>query len=423
MSVGKTKINPLEYLNNNPFLKNKVTVEFDYNSINYKLYFEDQNLFYATNSIFPYERLERHLKSLSHQISALKGIWPKIKNELENITNQEYHSNFPIEYDLIIWLLKKQYLNAQQLSILGQKLSQEIFEGLLLINDFDVQKIKISDHKLINICHCNFNKLIDVAKNNLQKWQKFTPEIQSPYQRPTLAINQELVPENQKLSPATHNTLAKILRGFNFKELSAILNQDEIKIAEKLYPLIKQKIVILKNPKSDFDLIPKLVNNIPLKEINTDEKKKIDIDTQIQQQLEQSEKFNNVLSSPSTKIYKIACIDDSPIILKSIANCLNQDNITLFPINNAAKAMMVVNSVKPDLIFMDIGMPVIDGYQLCSLLRKNEAFREIPIIMLTGNKGIINRAKAKMAGATDFMTKPFTQDDLLEVIFRYLSDS
>lgn len=68
---------------------------------------------------------------------------------------------------------------------------------------------------------------------------------------------------------------------------------------------------------------------------------------------------------------------------------------------------------------MDIGMPLIDGYQLCSLLRKNNNFKDIPIIMLTGNTGFIDRAKAKIAGATDYMTKPFAQDDLLKIIFRY----
>ncbi len=121
------------------------------------------------------------------------------------------------------------------------------------------------------------------------------------------------------------------------------------------------------------------------------------------------------------KTYKIACIDDSPTVLDSIKEFLNQDNIFVYPINNAPKAMMLMNRIKPDLIFMDISMPLIDGYQLCSLLRKNAIFKNIPIIMLTSNTGIINRAKAKMSGATDYMNKPFTQDDLLEIAFRYLS--
>jgi twitching motility two-component system response regulator PilG len=82
---------------------------------------------------------------------------------------------------------------------------------------------------------------------------------------------------------------------------------------------------------------------------------------------------------------------------------------------------MTIVRINPDLILLDVGMPAIDGYQLCSMLRRHNLFKTTPIVMVTGNTGLIDRAKAKVAGATDYMTKPFTQEQLIKMVFRYLT--
>jgi len=82
---------------------------------------------------------------------------------------------------------------------------------------------------------------------------------------------------------------------------------------------------------------------------------------------------------------------------------------------------MQILKLKPDLILLDVNMPKVDGYKLCSLLRNNPVLKNIPIVMVTGNTGIIDRAKAKIAGSSDYLTKPFTQEGLLKMVFRHLS--
>ena len=139
-----------------------------------------------------------------------------------------------------------------------------------------------------------------------------------------------------------------------------------------------------------------------------------------------SDKDNSDLSdltsqSDRTKQWKIVCIDDSPTILNEISRFLERDDFAVIPITEPLKALMKIMRIKPDLILLDVGMPNIDGYKLCSLIRKYSAFKNTPIVMVTGNKGLIDRAKARMAGATDYMTKPFTQSDLLDMVFNYLS--
>jgi two-component system, chemotaxis family, response regulator PixG len=118
--------------------------------------------------------------------------------------------------------------------------------------------------------------------------------------------------------------------------------------------------------------------------------------------------------------YKIACVDDSPTILREINRFLDGDSFKVFPIVDSGTALMKIIRINPDIILLDVGMPTIDGYKLCSMLRKHPAFKKTPIVMVTGNTGIIDRAKAKMAGSTDYMTKPFTQSGLIEMVSSHL---
>jgi len=122
--------------------------------------------------------------------------------------------------------------------------------------------------------------------------------------------------------------------------------------------------------------------------------------------------------------YKIACVDDSPTVLWEINNLLStvtDQEFTVFTIDDPIKALMQIVRIKPDLILLDVGMPELNGYELCRLLRNHSFFKSTPIIMVTANEGLINRAKARLAGASDYLNKPFTQAGLLAVVTHHLS--
>lgn len=123
----------------------------------------------------------------------------------------------------------------------------------------------------------------------------------------------------------------------------------------------------------------------------------------------------------TSKTYTIACIDDSPTVLQAINAFLDDKSFSVVLISDPVKALMQIIRSKPDLILLDVTMPSLDGYELCSLLRKHPSFRNTPIIMVTGNTGFIDRAKAKLVGASGYLTKPFTQPDLIKIIFKHLS--
>lgn len=128
-----------------------------------------------------------------------------------------------------------------------------------------------------------------------------------------------------------------------------------------------------------------------------------------------------VAEAAEPKIYTIACIDDSPTVLSAIESFLDDKSFKVLRIDNPVSALMKIIRNKPDLILLDVTMPSLDGYELCSLLRRHTLFKQTPIIMVTGNTGLIDRAKAKLVGSSGYLTKPFTQPDLLKVIFKHLT--
>ena len=129
----------------------------------------------------------------------------------------------------------------------------------------------------------------------------------------------------------------------------------------------------------------------------------------------------DIKSGNISKTYKIACIDDSPIVLDELERFLQKDGrYSLIKIQDPIEASSLIFRVKPDLILMDVTMPNINGYQLCYLFRDSTTFKHTPIIMVTGNKGSIDKARAKIVGATDYLAKPFTEAVLLELVKKYL---
>lgn len=128
-----------------------------------------------------------------------------------------------------------------------------------------------------------------------------------------------------------------------------------------------------------------------------------------------------IIPSPADKkLYTIFCIDDSPTVLSAIKNYLDEQMFSVVGVTDSLKALMHIIRAKPDLILLDISMPNLDGYELCSLLRKHSYFKNTPVIMVTGKTGFVDRAKAKMVKASGYLAKPFTQGDLLKVIFQHI---
>ncbi len=116
----------------------------------------------------------------------------------------------------------------------------------------------------------------------------------------------------------------------------------------------------------------------------------------------------------------IACIDDSPMIGEQIKEILQPFGYEVKVITNPLQGIATLLQDKPDLIFLDLVMPNTNGYELCTFLRKTSAFQSLPIVILTGHDGVIDRMRAKMAGASDFMSKPPEGIKVLQMVEKHL---
>jgi twitching motility two-component system response regulator PilG len=113
---------------------------------------------------------------------------------------------------------------------------------------------------------------------------------------------------------------------------------------------------------------------------------------------------------------RVLVIDDSNTIRRSAEIFLKQGGYEVLLAEDGFDALSKVNDHLPDLIFCDILMPRLDGYQTCAIIKRNAKFAAVPVIMLSSKDGLFDKARGRMVGSEDYLTKPFTKDQLLQAV-------
>jgi twitching motility two-component system response regulator PilG len=116
---------------------------------------------------------------------------------------------------------------------------------------------------------------------------------------------------------------------------------------------------------------------------------------------------------------RVLVIDDSNTIRRSAEIFLKQGGHEVLLAEDGFDALAKVNDHGPDLIFCDILMPRLDGYQTCAIIKRNVRFAEVPVIMLSSKDGLFDKARGRMVGSQDYLTKPFTKDQLLQAVAQH----
>ncbi|MBE2262843.1 MAG: response regulator [Burkholderiaceae bacterium] len=114
--------------------------------------------------------------------------------------------------------------------------------------------------------------------------------------------------------------------------------------------------------------------------------------------------------------YKVLVIDDSNTIRRSAEIFLKQGGHEVVLAEDGFDALSKINDYHPDVIFCDILMPRLDGYQTCAIIKKNARFAAVPVVMLSSKDGVFDKARGRMVGSQEYLTKPFTKDQLLEAV-------
>ncbi|HWS05864.1 MAG TPA: response regulator [Burkholderiaceae bacterium] len=124
------------------------------------------------------------------------------------------------------------------------------------------------------------------------------------------------------------------------------------------------------------------------------------------------------MSSTGT-VYKVLVIDDSNTIRRSAEIFLKQGGHEVLLAEDGFDALAKVNDFRPNMIFCDILMPRLDGYQTCAIIKKNPNYSAIPVVMLSSKDGVFDKARGRMVGSQDYLTKPFTKDQLLQAVAQF----
>lgn len=300
------------------------------------IFLEKGNLSFASNSINPFERLDRHLNQLSLQVPALvSAVRAQARSLFEQSKN---NSLIPPDYLAVRWLVEQHYLNASQTAHLVSELAKEVFESLLRVNEGSYELIENQTAAdFPTMCQLELRPLVEHCQAQLRR--------QSVARSSTFSFQDAPSPESLE---ATYGSSS--------------------------------------DPTIGIEELP-------------------------------TPPEPNALRGG----YTIACIDDSPTVLQAINSFLEDSNLSIVMINDPLKALIQIIRCKPDLILLDVGMPNLDGYELCSMLRRHPNLKATPIVMVTGNTGFIDRAKAKLVGASGYLTKPFTRPELMKMVFKHLT--
>jgi twitching motility two-component system response regulator PilG len=142
-----------------------------------------------------------------------------------------------------------------------------------------------------------------------------------------------------------------------------------------------------------------------------------------QEDQNQSKVMQKKLTVEQLATVKVMVIDDSNTIRRSAEIFLKTSGCSVILAEDGFDALSKISNEHPDIIFVDIMMPRLDGYQTCSLIKRNARYKATPVIMLSSKDGLFDRARGRMVGSDQYLTKPFTQETLLDAVQTYAAMS
>ena len=336
-------------------------------------------ILYATGGVHPLRRWQRNVKVHLPQIDF------DLAQELAAGT---------IDINNALWEYQKLFNWVQQEKITDRqanKLIISVVEEIL----FDItQRIEVickiyQDRS----CEPQFN-LVDpqqlIKKNQRlwQNWQKAKIADRFPSMAVVILQDKQL---KQSTSDRVYQNLGRLLDGnTTIRELALEFKTSPLQLTRSFLPYIQSGVLGLSE-------VPDL--------------------------LESSLHSNHLATSQNRNQPLVACIDDSEMVAFTIEQILSISGYRFLAINNPLRAIPTLLECKPDFIFLDVVMPHISGYELCSKLRQHPDFAKTPIVFLTSNDGVLDRLKAKMVGSSDFMSKTVDPDKLLKLISKHLSQN
>ncbi|MDJ0715198.1 MAG: response regulator [Prochloraceae cyanobacterium] len=344
----------------------------------WNIYYRLGRITWASSTINPNRRLLRHLYQIVNDKIELKDI------NLPSTKSEDW------EYQIITILSKQQKLTQEDIFSLVEGTVSEILFDLIqqAITEKLNYKYQLQNFFSPALVLLDTENCLEQVKREWLTWHSKGLSKFSPNLAPIIKQPQEL---QEQTSTKVYKNLVAIVDGKRtLRELAALMKKDLILLTKSLIPYYEKGLIDLIKV-SDW-------------------------------QLSGSPSFSASGESQSQKsdLALIACIDDSMQTCQVMEHIITEAGYNFMSIQDPVKALTSLIKRKPDLIFLDLIMPVINGYELCAQIRRIPQFKNIPVVILTSHDGIIERVRAKISYATSFMSKPVKAENVRALLVKHL---
>lgn len=338
-------------------------------------------LLYVTGGKQPMRRWYRYIKQFCPDLYVELAM---LKKELQQLSCIETDPEFSCwQYQLLGLWYDQQKISREQISQIIESIFVEVFFDISQIREVMYQ-VKPENRLSNQLLLVNADTMIYKAEILWKSWLTAKLGDRSPDLSPMIRHPLEL---KKQVPEPLYRTLKLMLTGqLTLRDLSVKINRDIVSLTSSLLPHIQQGSIEL----LEIDDLES-----PLPPIQSNKKHQ--------------------------KGPLIVCVDDSPAICRALEKVLSTADYQTHCVQDPLRAIAVLLAKKPSLIFLDLVMPGTNGYELCSQIRRISCFKETPVVILTGNDGMIDRVRARMVGASAFLSKPINPYQVLSVIERQLS--
>lgn len=369
--------------------------------LKWSLYFYLGRLIWAGGGTCPLERWHRLLNHYCPEISQLQQTAPE---------TAQFDG-----YLLLSSILKQDMSKRSQIVALVKDTLDEVLFDILQYEHFLEDK-QPNRHLLFTYDEKNcpqsaftftrIDRTLTEATQKWQLWQQMKLNHYSPNLVPVIE-QPERLRQNLKNSIDEYCLLTKLVNGKQtIRSLSLALQQPLPDLTLFFVQYVKSGIM-------SFLEIQKIRENDSVK--NTDDVGKLSRDIK--------PSFAGILSADRTSqdsMPVVMCIDDSPTVCTQMKQIIANEGCHFFEIQDPIIAIPKLLKIQPDLIFLDLVMPIVNGYELCAQIRRISQTKNTPIVILTGKDGLIDRVRTKIVGASDFISKPVNREQVLSILRKYV---
>jgi two-component system, chemotaxis family, response regulator PixG len=342
-------------------------------------YYRLGRIVWATGGKHPYRRWRRQMTQHCPHIDL-----EKLRFRPDDLTVEYW------DYHLLEILHKRQKIQREQIHTIVENTIAELFFDLAY--EADVTPVTCDrNQEVILETPMSFTSA-EVSLKQMQDSCKIWLEAGLANFSPNLApVIRKAEHLQQLVSPPVYNNFVNLINGkYTLRDLAVKMKQSVLPVSRSLLPYVLKGIIELVE-------IPDLPLNL-------------------------TEAKNNSTQTPNkqTKAPLIACVDDSPQVCQILEEIITRNGMRFIQIQDAVQALPTLIQEKPDLIFLDLIMPIASGYEICTQLRRISSFANTPVIILTGNDGLLDRVRSKVVGSTDFLAKPVVADRVIGIVRKYL---